>query len=466
MKRYKIVADDKIPFLKGVLDPYVDVVYLPGAKISPADVADADAIFTRTRTYCNKALLHQSNVRLIVTATIGYDHIDTAYCENAGIRWINAPGCNSSSVHQYITTALLVLAKEKSLNLQDMTLGVIGVGNVGSKVAKAGAALGMCVLLNDPPRAEKEGDEQFTALDKLLEQSDVVTCHTPLTKEGLYPTYHLSSFDFFNRMKDGAVYINTSRGAVTDSAALRQAALFSTSPCPLQRGIGTHNPLQRGIHYPLQREIGTHYPLQREIGAHCPLQREIGAHYPPSEGAGGGENALVISNLTHNPPKLSTYILDVWEGEPDLDSELLENALIGTPHIAGYSSDGKANGTAVCVREFCRFFELDILPDWYPDSIPAPPMPTEIHINCDEKTEQQVYYEAVTHTYPIWEDYQRLKQTPTDFEKQRGDYWIRREFGSFTIHLKHPTEEIVHGLGLLGFRLVDTGPPPAPSEGG
>ena len=376
-KRLKIIADDKIPFLKGVLEPFAEVIYLPGSKITPADVTDADAIFTRTRTRCNETLLRQSNVRLIVTATIGYDHIDTAYCEANGIRWINAPGCNSSSVQQYITAALLVLAKEKHLNLSDMTMGVIGVGNVGSKTAKAASALGMRVLLNDPPRAEKEGDSEFTSLEQLLRQSDIVTCHTPLTKEGPYPTYHLSSSDFFDRMKDGAIYINSARGAVTDTGALKQAA----------------------------------------------------------------------------QSKLSAFILDVWEGEPLLNLELLEKAFIATPHIAGYSSDGKANGTKVCVHEFCRFFGLDVLPDWYPDTVPPPPMPTLIRIDCEGKTEQQVLYEAVTHSYPIWEDSLRLKQMPAAFEEQRGNYWIRREFGCFTIQLKHATEKIMNGLSSLGFRI-------------
>jgi erythronate-4-phosphate dehydrogenase len=271
------------------------------------------------------------------------------------------------------------MAKEQNLNLQNMTLGIIGVGNVGSKVAKAGEALGMRVLLNDPPRAEKEGFAQFSSLEQLLEQSDIVTCHTPLTKESPYPTYHLSSFDFFDRMKTGAIYINTSRGEVTDSTALKQAM----------------------------------------------------------------------------QSKLSACILDVWEGEPDIDSELLEKAFIATPHIAGYSADGKANGTAACVREFCRFFEQNILPDWYPETVPAPPMPTVIRIDCEGKTEQQVLYEAVTHTYPIWEDSKRLKQLPADFEKQRGDYWIRREFGSFTLQLKHPTDKMVDRLGLLGFNMQE-----------
>jgi erythronate-4-phosphate dehydrogenase len=375
MKRFKIVADDKIPFLKGVLEPCADIVYLPGAKISPADVADADAIFTRTRTKCNAALLQGSSVKLIATATIGYDHIDTAWCEANGIRWVNAPGCNSSSVQQYITAVIVTWAKERALSLPELTLGVIGVGNVGSKVAKAGKALGMRVLLNDPPRAEKEGPEQFTALDELLQQSDIVTCHTPLTKETPYPTHHLASERFFEQMKAGAFFINSSRGPVTDSAALKRAA----------------------------------------------------------------------------QSKLSGYVLDVWEGEPNPDPFLLENAFIGTPHIAGYSSDGKANGTAACVHEFCRFFGLDVLSGWYPASVPLPPMPVVLSIDCAGKTDEQVFYEAVTHTYPVREDSRRLKQSPETFEEQRGNYWIRREFGCFTLRLNQASEKMVEGVKALGF---------------
>ena len=137
MKRLKIVADDKIPFLRGVLEPYADVIYLPGAKITRVDVKNADVLFTRTRTQCNSDLLDGSRVRLIATATIGYDHIDTAWCEAAGIRWVNAPGCNSSSVQQYLTAVLVTLAKHRNMRFQDTTLGIVGVGNVGRKVADA-----------------------------------------------------------------------------------------------------------------------------------------------------------------------------------------------------------------------------------------------------------------------------------------------------------------------------------------
>ncbi|MDR2118882.1 MAG: 4-phosphoerythronate dehydrogenase [Tannerellaceae bacterium] len=373
----KIVADHKIPFLRGALEPFADVVYLPGDAIAPSDLADADAILTRTRTRCDAALLGGSRVRLIATATIGYDHIDTAYCEASGIRWINAPGCNAASVQQYIAAAIVTWVNARGLRLQNLTLGVVGVGNVGSQVAKAGAALGMRVLRNDPPRADREGAETFTPLEELLGQSDIVTCHTPLTRDGLYPTYHLASGAFFAQMKARALYINSSRGAVADTAALKRA-----------------------------------------------LQT-----------------------------RLSACILDVWEGEPTIDSELLEKAFIGTPHIAGYSCDGKANGTAACVREAGRFFGLDIPPDWYPAAVPPPPMPATLHIDCRRKTREQVFFEAITHTYPVWEDSRMLKQSPGSFERLRGDYRIRREFGSFSLHLNQADGTTVDALQALGFKI-------------
>ena len=374
----KIITDDKIPFLKGVLEPYTEIIYLPGAKIATGDVKDADAIFTRTRTKCNESLLKDSQVKLIATATIGYDHIDTAYCDAVGIRWVNAPGCNSGSVQQYLTAVLVTLAYKRNLKLSDLTLGVIGVGNVGSKVARAAQALGMRVLLNDPPRADKEGTEVFVSLDYLLAESDIVTCHTPLTKETPYPTYHLASEHFFDQMKKDAVFINTSRGAVTDSDALKQAART----------------------------------------------------------------------------KLSDYILDVWEGEPFIDDALLANAFIGTPHIAGYSADGKANGTAACVHAFCDFFGLNVLKDWYPASIPPPPVPTVFSLDGAGKSYEQVLFEAVTHTYPIWEDSDRLKNTPESFEEQRGGYWIRREFPNFSVQAKNINPNILASLKNTGFKII------------
>jgi erythronate-4-phosphate dehydrogenase len=163
----KIVIDDKIPFINGILEPYADVVYLPGAKMVHSNVSDADALIIRTRTQCNEALLRGTSVKFIATATIGYDHIDTAWCDANGITWTNAPGCNSGSVHQYIASVLATLSAQFGLKLAEMTLGVVGVGNVGSKIASLGQALGMTVLLNDPPRAAKEGPALFVPLDEI-----------------------------------------------------------------------------------------------------------------------------------------------------------------------------------------------------------------------------------------------------------------------------------------------------------
>jgi len=187
----RIISDDKIPFLKGVLEPYAEVVYLPGKQIDFNILKDADAMLIRTRTKCDESLLEGTRVKFIGTATIGYDHIDTKYCESRGIKWINSPGCNSSSVQQYIAAALLKTASSFNFNLKDITIGIIGVGNVGAKVEKLAKTLGMNVLLNDPPRSRIEGKTKFVDLQTLLSESDIVTVHVPLSFIGEDKTYHL-----------------------------------------------------------------------------------------------------------------------------------------------------------------------------------------------------------------------------------------------------------------------------------
>ncbi|MBO4536323.1 MAG: 4-phosphoerythronate dehydrogenase, partial [Bacteroidales bacterium] len=267
----KIVCDDKIPFLRGVFEPYAEVVYLPGAAITAADVRDADALIVRTRTRCNCALLEGSSVRVIASATIGYDHIDTAWCSEHGIEWANAPGCNSGSVAQYIASALKVLAERFDLDLGNTTFGIVGVGHVGGKVARVAQALGMRVLLNDPPRAAAEGPDGFVSLDDLIAGSDIITLHVPLTSE----THHLFDAGRLSQMRPDQILINTSRGEVVDGEALKSAL---------------------------------------------------------------------------RARRLATAVLDVWEHEPDIDPELAQLVEIATPHIAGYSQDGKAAGTTAAVR--------------------------------------------------------------------------------------------------------------------
>lgn len=187
----KIICDSHIPFLNGVLEPYADVVYLPGGRITRDDVLDADALVVRTRTRCDANLLEGTKVRFIATATIGFDHIDTGWCESNGIAWTNAPGCNSWSVQQYMGSLLANMSQRMGFDCKQKTLGVVGVGNVGSKVARLAALLGFRVLLCDPPRSRREGSNGFVSLDEIIGNCDIITCHVPLTYDGEDSTYHL-----------------------------------------------------------------------------------------------------------------------------------------------------------------------------------------------------------------------------------------------------------------------------------
>jgi erythronate-4-phosphate dehydrogenase len=370
----KVVIDDKIPYIKGAIEPYAEVVYLPGSKTTPEVVRDADAIITRTRTKCNENLLAGSSVKFIATATIGFDHIDTAYCDKAGIKWTNAPGCNSSSVEQYIASALMVMAQKKGFQLADKIIGIVGVGNVGSKVARIAEIFGMKVLLNDPPRARAEGQEGFVDLNEILEKADIITLHVPLNPEGRDKTFHLADASFFSGMKKKPIFMNSCRGEVNDTSALVQA-------------------LQSG--------------------------------------------------------QISGAVIDCWENEPNIDLELLKLTNLATPHIAGYSKDGKANGTSMSIQALSRFFGLGI-DDWKCSNVELPST-TEIRIVGNHKTEQQILSEAVLATYDIREDDQRLRDSVETFEKQRGDYPTRREFPTYKIVAKDINIETIEKLKKLGF---------------
>ena len=375
----KIVCDDKIPFLRGVLEPFAEVVYLPGKQTTPEVVRDADAIITRTRTKCDAALLSGSSVKVIATATIGFDHIDTAWCESHGILWRNAPGCNSWSVKQYIASVLVSLSRRHGLDLSAMTLGVVGVGNVGSNVAEVASLLGMKVLLNDPPRARAEGEQGFVSLDEVMERADIITLHVPLTKEGEDATWHLFDAALIGRLRRDQFLFNSSRGPVVDNAALKAAL---------------------------------------KAGA------------------------------------LRGAVLDVWENEPDIDRELLGLLEYATPHIAGYSADGKANGTTMSVRTVASVLGLP-LTDWTASGVPAPAQPLSFCIDAAGKSGAQVLAEAILHTYDVQRDTDALRAAPELFEKLRGDYPVRREPTAFSLQLKGGTAELAGTLSKIGFQLTN-----------
>jgi erythronate-4-phosphate dehydrogenase len=381
----KFVIDNKIPFIKNVLEPFGDVLYLPGSEISKKCVKDADALIVRTRTKCNAELLSGSNVKFIATATIGFDHIDTEFCKSRNIVWQNAPGCNSYSVQQYVASALLNIAESENFELKDRTIGIVGVGNVGTKIAKFAETLGMNILLNDPPRAENdlipehstELTNKFVSINKIQKEADIITLHVPLNRYGRYPTHHLINQDFINMpVKSGRKIwiINSSRGGVVDSQALKEA-----------------------------------------------LKRK----------------------------HIAGAVLDVWEKEPAIDKELLKLVKFATPHIAGYSADGKANGTSRSVQAVSCFFGLP-LNGWTPENIP-PPKTCEIRIDCKNKTLQNVIKEAFNLTYKIYGDDFRLRESPETFEKQRENYPVRREPPAFKLNLINDSANFAEKLKILRF---------------
>lgn len=370
----KIVADHKIPFLEGVLEPYAEVVYLPGSKIKKAHLKDADALLTRSITRCNSELLEGTSVKLIASATIGDDHIDKEFCRSKSIKWTTAQGCNANAVVQYFTSALLSVSEQEGIGLWDKTVGIIGVGNIGSKVVKVCRTLGMRALINDPPRERKEGSAMFSDLNTIQQQADILTFHVPLTYGGADKTFHLFDQDFADKLSKAVILINTSRGPVTDSEALK---------------------------------------------------------YGKEQG------------------KISTLVVDVWEGEPGIDLELLDMTAIATPHIAGYSIEGKARATEMVVQSVSEFFHLP-LKNWKPDLGFKKEILEIDLIDLNEQKSLQKVFRAV---YDIQKDDELLRENPSDFERLRGSYIFRRENSSITLNLKNSNQNIVQVLSELGFKI-------------
>ncbi|NDW18194.1 4-phosphoerythronate dehydrogenase PdxB [Dysgonomonas sp. 216] len=369
----KIVADKNIPYLKGIAEIFGDVTYISGSDMSQNTLKEADTIIVRTVTYLDKDVLENTNVKLICTATIGFDHIDTVYCAENGIRWYNAPGCNSGSVMQYIVSSLFVIAEKKGINLKEKTIGIVGVGNVGKKVARACSLLGMRVLLNDPPRQETEQSNEFVDIETIKKEADIITFHTPLTKEGRYKTLHLADDDFFNTLTKKPIIINSARGGIIDTNAIKHA-----------------------------------------------IKAE----------------------------KISGAIIDCWEKEPNIDTEYMHMVDIATPHIAGYSADGKANATRISLENLAHFWNL---PTKGIDKVTPPEIDnSSIDLRGVAPVEQVSY--AALKTYNPLADQTKLLANPSAFSTLRGEYPIRREYNAYTLENADKTSENV--LSELGFKNV------------
>lgn len=350
----RIIIDDKIPYIRGQAERLGEAVYLPGAAIGPDDVRAADALIVRTRTRCDAALLAGSRVRYVATATIGYDHLDRAWLDRAGVGWTNCPGCNAWSVAQYVGSALLRMAAcHAPLRQAGATVGIVGVGHVGRRVARVVRALGFRTLLCDPPRAEAEGAEDFVGMDVIEREADVITFHTPLSRDGRHATFHLAGEAFFGRLARRPAIINAARGEVVCTEALLAAM---------------------------------------------------------------------------DAGRVGPVAIDTWENEPHVDRRLLGRAFIATPHVAGYSADGKATGTLMALRAVARHFgmaeDFDVVP---------PPLPAGYRgygagwTAAAPAGASPSLAEALRYTYDPLADTAALRARPDGFERQRGDYPLRRE---------------------------------------
>lgn len=327
-----IIIDDNIPYIRGRLEPVASVEYVDQFGFIPDNVRGADAMIIRTRTQCNETLLKDSNVKIIATATIGMDQIDMPWCESRGIKIVNSPGCNAPAVAQYVWSSLL----REGFDPGKHTLGVVGCGNVGSIVTRWGEMLGVKVLVNDPPRQLSGEPGVYVSLEELLRNSDAVTLHTPLTKSGDYPSWHLVSQHEISLMKRGAILVNAARGPVLD-----------TLPA---------------------------LPVMKEKGIRV--------------------------------------VIDTWEGEPDLNRQLLNHADYGTFHIAGYSRQGKERATRMVLEAMEDFFGFSVDKSGLAPAYEFPEIITP---------------EEIVNSYDPAIDTEELRRAPEEFDILRRNYNYREE---------------------------------------
>ena len=332
----RIIVDSHIPHIHGLIEPRAEVLYLEPGDINREAVKEADALIVRTRTRCDAALLDGSRVRFIGSATIGTDHIDLGYCDSHGITVCNAPGCNAPAVAQWVFCAIDAWMQARGITTPvGLTLGIVGVGHIGSIVARWGRALGFTVLLNDPPRESREGSFHgiFSPLEELQHRCDIITFHTPITRDGQWPTWHLCDQAFLDGLVHCRLILDAARGAIADNAAL----------------------------------LG----WQGDVG------------------------------------------LDCWENEPNISRDLLKKCIVATPHIAGYSSEGKQRGTAMM---------LSALNDFYGWDIPVPVIAAPATGATD------VALADIAASYDILADTDALKADSAAFESLRNHYHYRNEY--------------------------------------
>ena len=373
-----VVVDENVAFAEEAFSKFGEVQLLHGREIDQSVLKNTDALIVRSITQINKKLLKGTAISFVGTATIGTDHVDLEYLKERSINFADAKGCNADAVAEYVFTALFSAAVKKNISLKDKTIGVVGVGNIGSRIVKLAEAYGMKVLMNDPPRQKKELSTAFVPLEKIL-TADIITIHTPLTIDGEDKTFHLFDRNKLIQLKEGTIFINASRGEVVDNTALSEL--------------------------------------------------------------------LDVNKFT--------AILDVWENEPNIDQELIRKVLYATPHVAGYSLEGKINGTRMMVDAMNKFFNKNIL--WQPE---LPEFENSEIIVDSASSKEELLSSIFTKIYNIEEDSKPLKTFSGDkeslgkyFDLLRKEYPLRREFTNYSIKANAFPEELKKFLQVLRFNL-------------
>ncbi|MHC8321369.1 4-phosphoerythronate dehydrogenase PdxB [Pseudomonas sp. GB2N2] len=378
-----IVADENIPLLDAFFEGFGEIRRVPGRSIDRATVEQADVLLVRSVTNVNRALLEGSKVRFVGTCTIGTDHLDLDYFQQAGITWSSAPGCNARGVVDYVLGSLLTLAEIEGADLTRRTYGVVGAGEVGGRLVKVLQGLGWNVLVCDPPREAAEGGD-FVSLEQIVEQCDVISLHTPLTKHGVGSTWHLFDKHRLNQLNPGAWLINASRGPVVDNAALCEVL------------------------------------LQRED-----LQA----------------------------------VLDVWEGEPEVDVALADLCVLATPHIAGYSLDGKQRGTAQIYQAYCDFLGQPAQVSLN-DLLPAPWLSqVTLHADSDPAWALAMLCRGVYDPRRDDADFRRslvgsVNEQRAAFDLLRKQYPARREIDGLLVRVEGDAPEVLKIVAALGATAV------------
>ena len=381
----KIIADQQISHVAQAFSELAEVTLCNGREITAESIHEADVLLVRSVTLIDANLLEGSQVKFVASATSGQNHIDSDYLQRNNIGFADAKGSNARSVAEYVLSSLFVLADQHDFKLKEKTVGIIGCGEVGSRVVAMLEAMGVQTIMNDPPLKDAIGNnasigDKYRDLQEVL-LADIVTLHVPLTEDGSYPTQQMVNSGFLDKLNDDVILLNTSRGGVIDEMALRA-------------------------------HIESHHNMK--------------------------------------------VVLDVWENEPDIDTDLLTHTSIGTPHIAGYSIDAKLRATEMIFRSMCEFFKLDAA--WQAvTELPDENMP-ELNLNADVDDEDAIQI-AVLASYDVRGDSEALRCLPEINIEQRGRYFdelrknypVRREFTATAIRLPEDKKTLAKKLRQMGF---------------